>query len=147
MPASQVERFLTPTEEEEIVNAILEAEKQTSGEIRVHIEATSGGNTYSRARQLFYALKMDNTRSGNGVLFYVAVQDHSFAIYGDNGINKVVPKNFWNDTRDLLEAHFKKSAFKEGLVQAILKAGTELKAHFPWQAGDINELGNEISKG
>ena len=147
MPGPQVEGFLRENEEEEIINAILDAEKQTSGEIRVHIEASAGGDSFARAQQLFYALKMDNTRQNNGVLFYVAVRDRQFAIYGDKGINKAVPKDFWDDTREILSGHFKKGAFKEGLVQGIRKAGEELKAHFPWKPGDINELGDEISKG
>jgi uncharacterized membrane protein len=147
MPPSKIEAFLNKQEEQEIVESILEAEKNTSGEIRVHIEASSGGDPFTRARSLFYSLKMDNTRDRNGVLFYVAVNDHKFAIIGDTGIDKTVPVNFWEDTRAILEHHFKKREFKAGLVEAITKAGRELKAHFPWTPGDINELGNEISKG
>jgi uncharacterized membrane protein len=90
---------------------------------------------------------MDNTRDKNGVLFYVAVKDQKFAIIGDSGINKTVPPNFWEDTKAVLESHFKRKEFKNGLIAAILKAGQELKAHFPWNPGDKNELGNEISKG
>ncbi len=147
MPSSQVEGFLTKEEEQQIIRAILEAEKHSSGEIRVHIEAHCGGEAFDRARELFYALKMDNTRNRNAVLFYVAVEDHCFAIYGDQGIDKVVPGDFWNETKNILESNFKKRAFKQGLVEAILKAGQELKAHFPWNPRDANELGNEISKG
>jgi len=147
MPKSRVKRFLTKVEEQEVVNAIVEAERNTSGEIRVHIEPSSPGDPYARAQEIFYALKMDNTQKSNGVLFYVAVSDRKFAIYGDKGIDAKVPDTFWDDTKILLEKHFKKGAFKAGLVEAILKAGNELKAHFPWLPGDINELGNEISKG
>ncbi len=147
MPSPKVEAFLTSEEEQEVIAAILAAEKLTSGEIRVHIEATSGGDAFSRAREVFHILKMDNTKNNNGVLFYVAVNDQKFAIYGDTGINRVVPGNFWNDTKEILAEHFKKKAFKQGLVKGILKAGAELKAHFPWTPGDTNELGNELSKG
>ena len=68
-------------------------------------------------------------------------------IYGDKGINDAVPEDFWNSTKDIIQNHFKKSAFKQGIVDGILKAGQELKAHFPWQIDDENELSNEISKG
>lgn len=147
MPSTQVEAFLSPEEEQEIIEAILEAETKTSGEIRVHIEARCKGDAFERAREIFYILKMDNTKNNNGVLFYVAVNDHKFAIYGDRGMNAVVPRDFWNETKEILEVYFKKKLFKEGLRKAILKAGMELKAHFPRTAGDTNELGNEISKG
>ena len=146
MPGTKVARFLTKEEEQEIVDAILEAERNTSGEIRVHLEGNSGGDPMARAQELFYLLKMDNTKKNNGVLIYVAVLDRQFAIYGDKGINHAVPIGFWDETRDILQAHFKEKAFKEGLVKGILKAGIALKEHFPWSPSDINELGNEISK-
>ena len=92
---NKVEAFLTTEEEQEIVDAILEAEKNTSGEIRVHIEASANMDHFSRAQQVFHFLKMDNTKDENGVLLYVAVDDRKFVVYGDRGIDKVVPKGFW----------------------------------------------------
>ncbi|MFD2529367.1 MULTISPECIES: TPM domain-containing protein [Polaribacter] len=143
---SKVEEFLTPAEEKEIISAIRTAESNTSGEIRVHIEATSDKEHYKRALEVFHLLKMDNTKDANAVLIYVAVKDHKFVIYGDKGINDVVPKNFWDTTKDVIQNQFKKGNFKQGLVDGILKAGLELQSHFPWQTDDINELPNEISK-
>ena len=147
MPTSKVEDFLTEQEEQEIVAAILEAEKNTSGEIRVHIEATTSLDHYKRAKEVFHLLKMDNTKEENGVLIYVAVHDKKFAIHGDTGIDAVVPKDFWNSTKDIIQSHFEKGNFKQGLVEGILLAGKELEAHFPWNHGNINELSNEVSKG
>jgi len=144
---SRVEDFLTVAEEQEIVEAILTAEKNTSGEIRVHIEAHSRIDHYKRAKELFHLLKMDNTKEENGVLIYVAVNDRKFAICGDKGINKVVPKDFWESTKNTIASHFKEGAFKKGIVAGILKAGAELEQHFPWKHDDKNELSNEISKG
>lgn len=144
---SKVEDFLTQPEEQEIVEAILEAERNTSGEIRVHIEAHTRSNHYERAKEVFHILKMDNTKDANGVLIYVAVNDKKFVICGDKGIDKVVPNGFWDSTRNSIETHFKKGNFKEGLISGILEAGKELQDHFPWQPNDRNELSNEISKG
>tara|TARA_R110002096_G_C14480766_1_gene713824 strand:+ start:69 stop:506 length:438 start_codon:yes stop_codon:yes gene_type:complete len=144
---SKVEAFLTKEEEQEIISAIRVAEKNTSGEIRVHIEATSDKDPYERSLEVFHLLKMDNTKDANAVLIYVAVNDQKFVIYGDKGINKVVPKDFWNSTKDVMQSHFKNGNFKQGIVDGILKAGEELQAHFPWQIDDENELSNEISKG
>ena len=143
---SRVEDFLTAKEEQEIVQAILDAEKNTSGEIRVHIEAHTRNNHFNRAKEVFHLLKMDNTKEENGVIIYVAVNDKKFSIYGDRGIDKVVPENFWDTTRDTIESHFKHGRFKQGLIDGILKAGKELEEHFPWNHGDVNELSNEISK-
>ncbi|MDP5228927.1 MAG: TPM domain-containing protein [Cellulophaga sp.] len=143
---SKVEDFLTAEEEQEIVNAIIEAEKNTSGEIRVHIETNSQINHYKRTQELFHLLKMDNTKDENGVLIYVAVNDKKFVIYGDRGINNRVPKDFWNTTKDTIQAHFKNRAFKNGIIAGVLKAGQELEKHFPWQHNDTNELPNEVSK-
>lgn len=144
---SKVEEFLTPEEEQDIVDAILEAEKNTSGEIRVHIEATTKIDHFSRAQQVFHFLKMDNTKEENGVLLYVAVDDKKFVIYGDRGIDLAVPKGFWESTKEVIATHFKQGDFKKGIVEGVLRAGNELQAHFPWNHDDTNELSDAISKG
>ena len=144
---SRVEDFLTQDEEQEVVKSILEAEKNTSGEIRVHIEAHTRLDIMVRAKEVFHMLKMDNTKDDNGVLIYVAVNDRKFAIFGDRGIDAVVPKDFWDTTKDAIQSQFKNGRFKQGIIDGILKAGEELNTHFPWQQDDENELSNEISKG
>jgi uncharacterized membrane protein len=144
---SKVEDFLSKEEEQEIVEAIRIAEKNTSGEIRVHIEKTTSIDPYDRAKEVFHELKMDETDLKNGVLIYLAVEDHHFIICGDKGINDLVEPDFWDCTRDAMATQFKKGDFKQGLVDGILRAGDRLQKYFPWLEGDTNELSNEISKG
>ena len=144
---SKVEALLTADEEQEIVDAILIAEKNTSGEIRVHIEAITPTTALERAKEVFHLLKMDNTKAENGVLIYIAANEKKFAIYGDKGINKVVPNNFWESTKDAIQTEFIKGNFKQGIIKGIQSAGQELEAHFPWHHNDTNELSNEVSKG
>ncbi|APY10250.1 hypothetical protein BWZ22_02915 [Seonamhaeicola sp. S2-3] len=144
---SKIENFLSASEEEEIVEAIREAELNTSGEIRVHIEKTANGDATNRALEVFHSLKMDNTKDLNGVLIYVAVEDKNFVIYGDKGINDVVSDDFWDSTKDIIQKHFKTGNFKQGLVEGILMSGEQLKKYFPYTDSDTNELSNEISKG
>ncbi|MFV7236528.1 TPM domain-containing protein [Flavobacterium sp. ZB4R12] len=144
---SKVDHFLTKEEEQAIVEAIRVAEKNTSGEIRVHIEKTTSIDAYDRATEVFHELKMDETELQNGVLIYLAVEDRHFVICGDKGINDVVQDDFWNCTRDIMVAEFKKGDFKQGLIDGIARAGEQLQKYFPWQEGDTNELSNEISRG
>jgi uncharacterized membrane protein len=144
---SKVEDFLSKEEEQAIVEAIRVAEKNTSGEIRVHIEKTTSMDAYERAMEVFHELKMDETELQNGVLIYLAVVDKTFVICGDKGINDVVATDFWNCTRDAMVLQFKKGDYKQGLIDGILNAGQQLKKYFPWHEGDTNELSNEISKG
>ncbi|WGK65447.1 TPM domain-containing protein [Croceiramulus getboli] len=141
-----VEAFLTPEEEQEIIEAIRQAELHTSGEIRVHLEGHSEREPMQRAREVFHALKMDNTKEENGVLIYVAVHDHRFAIWGDRGINAVVPANFWEGTRDIMRSHFQSKNFKQGLIAGIQSAGQQLSTFFPWSHDDENELPDTLSK-
>lgn len=143
---SKIEDFLSFTEEQEIVNAIRIAEQNTSGEIRVHLEKSSNIDAFNRAMEVFHFLKMDNTKEQNGVLIYVAVEDKTFVIYGDKGINDIVGKDFWDDTKNTIQEHFKAGNFKQGLIGGILKAGKALEKNFPWHHNDTNELSNEISK-
>ncbi len=143
---SKTEDFLSKAEEQEIVHAIVEAEKNTSGEIRVHIEEHSEKSPLDRAQEVFFELKMDETQDRNGVLFYVCVSEKKFAIIGDKGINEVVESDFWNCTKDTIIASFKEGKYKKGLVEGILSAGERLKKYFPYQSDDTNELSNEISR-
>jgi len=144
---SKVEDFLTPAEEQEIVAAIGLAEKNTSGEIRVHIEKETSMAPIDRAVEVFHMLHMEQTQQRNGVLIYLAVESKQFAICGDAGIDSKVAADFWDTTKDIMLAHFKNGHFKQGLIDGILKAGEQLKTHFPYQDDDTNELSNEISKG
>ena len=144
---SKIEDFLSAKEEEEVVGAIRMAEKATSGEIRVHIEKSHGAlDIFERAMEVFHLLKMDNTKQENGVLIYVAIEDRDFVIYGDKGINEVVPNDFWESTKDTIVAQFKAGNYKQGLIDGILKAGEQLNKHFPWREDNTNELSNTISK-
>lgn len=144
---SKVEDFLSKKEEQEIVEAIRLAEKNTSGELRVHIEKNTSIDAFDRSMEVFHSLKMDQTKERNGVLIYLAVKDKTFVIYGDQGINDKVSDTFWDSTRDVMVAYFKNGDFKQGLIEGIQKAGEELKKFFPYQEDDTDELSNEISRG
>jgi len=142
---SKVEDFLTSTQEQEIIEAIRLAEKDTSGEIRVHLEKSTKKNALERAKEVFCFLKMDETKQKNGVLFYVAVNDKKFSIVGDKGINEAVPDTFWNSVKDIVLEKFKKNKYSEGLKLGIAEAGNKLKQYFPYHHGDKDELPNSIS--
>ena len=142
-----IEDFLTQNEEQEIIEAIRRAELKTSGEIRVHIEQKCDSDVLDHAKEVFHFLKMDNTKLQNGVLFYVALDNKQFAIYGDKGIHDHVGDRFWTLVKDAVAIQFQKGNYKQGLIDGINKAGVELAKFFPWIHGDSNELDNSISKG
>ena len=137
---------MTAEEEQLIVEAIIEAENHTSGEIRVHLEKELDKDPIARAQEVFYYLGMDGTQNQNGILFYVAVDDHRFAVIGDKGIDTVVPDDFWESIRDEVITEFKSGKYARGLIQGILHAGEKLKEFFPVDEEDQNELPDSISK-
>ena len=140
--------IITEENEKEITEAIGQAEANTSGEIRVHIENNCPHDPLDRAVEVFAALHMHQTKLRNGVLFYIALKSHKFAVIGDAGINAVVPDNFWDDIKTNVLASFKNNDYAAGLVQGILMAGEQLRTFFPNAgAADINELNNDISFG
>ena len=142
----EIRKFFSEAEEQQVVEAIKKAELHTSGEIRVHIEEHNDKDAYDRAVKVFTALKMHKTAERNGVLFYLATEDHQFAILGDKGINEKVPNNFWDDIRNEMQDHFKHGDFVTGLSQGILTSGKALSEFFPYQGDDdVNELSDDIS--
>ncbi len=141
------EKFFSAAQKQKIVGAIKEAELNTSGEIRVHIEISCSEDVMDRAAFLFEKLKMHKTQLRNGVLFYLVVKDKKFAILGDAGINARVPEGFWDQIKETMIRHFQEGDFAQGLVDGILMSGEQLKTHFPFQSDDVNELPDEISFG
>ena len=137
--------ILNHEEDQRVVEAIRQAELNTSGEIKVHIENRCKGDVEQRSLFIFDKLKLNETQLRNGVLIYLAAKDHKFAILGDEGINNVVEDGFWNDVKDLMLSHFKEGRFAEGLEQGIMRCGEKLKTYFPYQSDDINEIPDEIS--
>ncbi len=137
--------FFTPAQQDMIVRAIAEAERATSGEIRVHIESSCKGKVLDRAAWLFDKLGMTRTAERNGVLFYLAVNNRKFAIIGDTGINSLVPPGFWDAIRDHMKEKFAEGKFTEGLSEGIIMAGNQLKDKFPYATDDVDELSNNIS--
>ncbi|MBR4391222.1 MAG: TPM domain-containing protein [Bacteroidales bacterium] len=142
---SNAVNILNHEEDKRVVEAIRQAELNTSGEIKVHIENRCKGDVEERSLYIFKHLKLNETKLRNGVLIYLAVKDRKFAILGDEGINKVVEDGFWNDVKDMMLAHFKEDRFAEGLEQGILRCGEKLKTYFPYQSDDVNEIPDEIS--
>lgn len=144
---SHARDFFTEEDLTRIRKAIKDAELKTSGEIRVHIESEldDASSALDRASELFADLNMHLTDSRNGVLFYLAIDSHKFAILGDLGINQKTGKNFWKDIKNEMQANFKKGEFTEGLVLGINEAGKKLQEFFPYQRDDVNELPDEIT--
>ncbi len=140
-----VENFFSDAEKKQITDAIAQAELNTSGEIRLHVEGRCKIDVLDRAAYVFEKLNMNQTAQRNGVLFYLAVFDRKFAILGDSGINKLVPSNFWDEIKETMLSFFKEGKFAEGLSRGILMAGEQLKTNFPYQSDDKNELSDEIS--
>jgi uncharacterized membrane protein len=139
-------KFLSKLDSDRIVAAIAEAEKRSSGEIRVHVTRRKPDNLEERARRRFELLGMTRTAERNGVLFYVAPNLRRFQILGDSGIHEKCGDDFWKETAAGMEEHFRRGDFTEGLVHGITKAGDLLAAHFPREAGDTNELPDEVTE-
>ena len=140
--------FLSSIDQPRIVAAIRNAEMQTSGEIRVHVQPTVGSvdiRTY--AERTFERLGMTKTALRNGVLLFIATKDHRFVILGDKGIDEKVPPGFWDEIAAKLTIRFKNGEHTDGIVDAVEAAGAQLKDFFPRAAGDVNELSDEISRG
>jgi len=139
--------YFSNKEKEIIVNAIKKAEFNTSGEIRVHIESFCVGDPYMRALKVFGKLKMHRTAQRNAVLFYLTTRDRKFAVVGDEGIHQKVKSDFWQTITTSCLSFFKKGEIAVGLAHGIECAGLQLKAYFPYNVDDVNELNDEISFG
>jgi len=139
--------IFTEAEQQQVREVIQEAELSTSGEVKIHIERKLEGRVMDRASHVFEQLELHETKLRNGVLIYLAIESKEFAIIGDIGINQKVPEGFWDSTSLKMLELFKKGDFVGGLITGAKEAGLQLKAHFPYQKGDLNGLSDGISLG
>jgi uncharacterized membrane protein len=136
--------FISALGEDKISDAISEAEKKTSGEIRVFVTKEAIENPIAAAEKEFIKLGMTATELRNGVLIYVAPKSQTYAIIGDKGVHEKCGAHFWEHITKKMRALFKEGKFTEGIVLAVRESGDALAKHFPWQKGDRNELPNKV---
>ncbi len=142
----KVPQFFSTEEQEEIVDAIKQAEVATSGELRLYVESKcSYVNALDRALEIFTKLKMYQTAQRNAVLVYVALKDKQLAVFADEGIYQKAGTQFWDDKVKQMISHFNKANYAMGLKEVILEIGQSLTEAFPYDATtDKNELPDEI---
>ncbi len=138
-------KFLSEEEQKMIQKEIRQAEEGTSGEIRIHLDRHAGKDPLEKAKKIFQQMGMMRTKHRNAILIYLATDHRKFAIVGDEGINQVVPENYWEEIKDEMQKHFRENKFGEGLCLGIRRIGEKLKSHFPPDKINENELPNEIS--
>ncbi len=137
--------FFSEQDEQRIVEAIRNAERRTSGEIRVFIESRCRFvDPVDRAAEVFFGLKMEKTDDRNGVLLYVAMKDHQLAIFGDEGIHRVVGSGYWNAEVEKILGEFNAEHHVEGIIAVVRDIGEALTAHYPYTKEDKNELPDNI---
>jgi uncharacterized membrane protein len=138
--------FFSMLDSDRIVGAIADAEKKSSGEIRVHVTRRKPSNLEERARRRFELLGMTRTAERNGVLIYIAPKLRRFQILGDSGIHEKCGDDFWKETAAAMEERFRRGDFTEGVVHGISKIGEVLAAHFPRRSDDRNQLPDEVTE-
>lgn len=145
-PFSRKTEFFSEDEKERILKAVQAAEQRTSGEIRIYVENRCRFvDPLDRAAELFWGLKMDYTKDHNAVLVYLAVRDHQFAIFADQGIHEKVGNAFWNQEVSAMKKHFQQNHYADAIVQVVNDVGAALHTHFPYNRDtDKNELPDDI---
>ncbi|MEM6377418.1 MAG: TPM domain-containing protein [Bacteroidota bacterium] len=145
MKTENIFAFFSPEDEANIIAAIQTAEKNTSGEIRVHLHEKIDKTLMKDAQKAFKKMGMHRTAARNGVLIFLVPFQKQFAILGDQGINEVVPEDFWDVVKEKMQTQFRAGKFVAGVCDGIQEVGAQLKSYFPYQSDDKNELPDEIS--
>jgi uncharacterized membrane protein len=141
--------LLSDADLDAIAAAVTEAERQTSGEIRVHLErrVPPPGDALARAAEIFTRLGMEATAERNGVLVYLAVDDHRLAVVGDAGVHAHVGDEYWTRVRDAMVERLRQGRAREAVLHAIGEVGLVLARFFPRRPDDRNELSDRVSLG
>lgn len=129
-----------------IVKAIRQAEKRTSGEVRVFVENRCRFmDAIDRAAEIFFSLKMEKTEGRNAVLVYVALKDHQLAVFADEGIYQKTGQEYWNKVVAEMIQSFNRDDYAKGIAECVIQIGEALTTHFPFDKDtDKNELPDHI---
>src|SRR6478609_3789956 len=138
--------FFTAEEQQLIIEAVQNAERMTSGEVRVFVESKcSYMDAIDRAAELFFKLQMQETKDRNAVLVYVAMKDRQLAVFGDEGIHKKVGDEYWNTEMKKMISNFNRENYAAGIAEVVKDIGTALTKNFPFNNDtDKNELPDDI---
>jgi len=138
--------FFSAEEKQQIIDSIKWAESKTSGEARIYVESRCRFvDPLDRAAEIFWGLKMEQTKDQNAVLVYVAIRDRQFAIYADKGIHEKVGTEFWEKEVLKMKSHFQAKQYADAIVHVVRDIGEALHKHFPYQREtDKNELPDDI---
>lgn len=134
-----------PIDIQQIEQAILHLEQQTSAELRVVVERkTKNLPAIERANQLFDELKMRETVQRNAVLIYLSINPRLIAIVGDEGIHQHVGDDFWQNVYVVMKKYCQQGELTLAIVEGIRQVEQQLAIYFPIQPEDKNELANEV---
>ena len=138
--------FFSTEEQQLIIEAIRNAERMTSGEVRVFVESKcSYMDAIDRAAELFFHLEMQKTDDRNAVLVYVAMKDRQLAVFGDEGIHKKVGNEYWNNEVHKMISNFNRENYAAGIGEVVKDIGEALTKNFPFNNDtDKNELPDDI---
>jgi len=138
--------FFTAEEQQLIIDAIQNAERMTSGEVRVFVESKcSYMDAIDRAAELFFQLEMQKTDDRNAVLLYVAMKDRQLAVFGDEGIHEKVGNEYWNNAVQKMISNFNRENYAAGISEVVKDIGAALTKNFPFNNDtDKNELPDDI---
>lgn len=98
-----------------------------------------------RAKEAFLNEKVYQTIEHVGILIYISRLEHMVLVLGDEGINKKVQKEDWEQVISLIIEGLKQKTIGAGLVNGINHCTTLLIQHgFVRKDADTNELSNEL---
>ena len=132
--------FLSQIDHDKVVSTIADAEKRTSGEIRVWISHRETSNALESALRRFHKLGMHKAAERNGALVYISPRNRVFAVIGDKAVHEKCGDAFWNEVTAQLSADLKGGSFTDALTNAVRKIGVLLAVHFPRKPGEKSEL-------
>ena len=143
----KAKEFVEAVDEKAIAEAIADAEKRTSGEIRVFVNEGLVADPVKEAEKQFVILGMTATKRRNGVLIYFAPKSQKYAVLGDTAVHARCGQNFWQHITEKMTPLLKAGKFTEAILLAVREVGAALAREFPWEPGDRDELPNRIARG
>jgi|SRR3989344_1206145 len=146
----EIKEYFSRADLDSVKRVIQEAEKYTSGEIRVKIINkfdSDISDLRQQAEREFLGEGLHNTRDKTGVLVLVVLRERRFIILGDSGIYSKLTQGYWDKLASRMSLAFRSGNYSSGICRVVEEVGRALSTLFPRRDDDTNELSDDVVVG
>ena len=136
--------FLSRSERKILKARIERFEKTSDCEFALHVRRHfAGDDALLATRALFFKFGLEKTKSRTAILLAVALSEHKYAIWADEGVVRRSTDQLFRDACEIVAKHLKKRERLSAIIEVLDLLEKTLAVEQPASPDNKNELSNE----